>query len=79
MAWGFLSPKGAKGLYETLVRLVLEYAVEIDSGRWSAAEALQRWAGGMCLGVGRSVANEVVQGDLSWWTVQGMREYLRLV
>ena len=79
MAGGFLSPKGAKGLYETLVRSVLEYAAEIDSGRWPAAEALQRWAGRMCLGVGRSVANEVVQGDLGWWTVQGMRDYLRLV
>ena len=49
----------------------MEYAAEMDSGRWPAAEALQRWAGRMCLGVGRSVVNEVVQGDLDWWTVQG--------
>ena len=36
-------------------------------------------AGRMCLGVGREVPNEVVMGDLGWWTVQAAREYLRLV
>jgi hypothetical protein len=78
MAGGWLSAKGAKGLWETLVLSVLEYGAEVDSGRWEEAEVLQRWAGRMCLGVGREVPNEVVMGDLGWWTVRGRREYLRL-
>jgi hypothetical protein len=36
-------------------------------------------AGRMCLGVGRGVANEVILGELGWWSVQGRREFLRLV
>ena len=79
MSGGWLSAKGARGLWETLVRPVLEYGAEVDSGRWEQAEVLQRLAGRMCLGVGREVPNEVVMGDLGWWTVQARREYLRLV
>ena len=33
----------------------------------------------MCLGVGREVPNEVIEGELGWWSVRGRREYLRLV
>ena len=76
---GLLSAKGAKRLYEVLVRPVLEYAAEVDSERWEEAEKLQRMAGRMCLGVGREVPNEVIEGELGWWTVRGRREYLRLV
>jgi hypothetical protein len=79
MAGGWISARAAKGLWETLVRPVLEYGAEVDSGKWEEAEVLQRLAGRMCLGVGREVPNEVVTGDLGWWTVQGRREYLRLV
>ena len=79
MAGGWMSARGAKGLWETLVRPVLEYGAEVDSGKWEEAEVLQRLAGRMCLGVGRETPNEVVMGDLGWWTVQGRREYLRLV
>jgi hypothetical protein len=78
MAGGWLSARGARGLWETLVRPVLEYGAEVDSGKWEEAEVMQRWAGRMCLGVGREVPNEAVMGDLGWWTVQGRREYLRL-
>jgi hypothetical protein len=76
---GLLSAKGAKRLYEGLVRPVLEHAAEVDSERWDEAEKLQRMAGRMCLGVGKDVPNEVVEGELGWWTVRGRREYLRLM
>jgi hypothetical protein len=76
---GLLSAKGAKTLYEVLVRPVLEYAAEVDSEKWEEAEKLQRMAGRMCLGVGKEVPNEVIEGELGWWSVRGRREYLRLV
>ena len=79
MAGGWLSASGARGLWQTLVRPVLEYGAEVDSGRWEEAETLQRMAGRMCLGVGMEVPNAVVMGDLGWWTVRARREYLRLV
>jgi hypothetical protein len=79
MGGGELSGGAAAGLWETLVRPVLEYGSEIDSGKWEDAEVLQRKAGRRCLGVGNSVANEVVMGDLGWWSMRARREYLRLV
>jgi hypothetical protein len=83
-AWGVgmknkeLSVRGGKRLFETLVRPVLEYGAEIDSGGWPQAEIVLNRAGRMCFGVGNEVANEVIRGDLGWWTVQGRREYQRL-
>jgi hypothetical protein len=74
-----LNAGAAAGLWETLVRPVLEYGSEVDSGRWEEAEVLQRKAGRRCLGVGNNVANEVVMGDLGWWSMRARREYLRLV
>ena len=76
---GWLSPLAAKGLWETLVRPVLEYGSEVDSGKWEQAELLQRMAGRMCLGVGTTIPNTVVRGELGWWTMRARREYLRLV
>jgi hypothetical protein len=61
-----------------LGRSVLEFGAEIDTGRWEEAEKLQRLVGRMVLGVGQDVADEVVLGELGWWTMQGRREYLRL-
>ena len=58
---------------------MLEYRAEIDSGAWEEAEKLQVTAGRLALGVGRSVPEEVVRGDLGWVTVRGRREYLKLV
>jgi hypothetical protein len=51
----------------------------VDSEKWEEAEKLQRMAGRMCLGVGKEVPNEVVEGELGWWSVRGRREYLRLM
>ena len=79
MRGGWLSSAGAKGLWETLVRPVLEYGSEVDSGKWEEAELLQRRAGRMCLGVGQEVPNAAVMGELGWWSMRGRREYLRLV
>ena len=59
---GLISPLAAKGLWEVLVRPVLEYGSEVDSGKWEDAELLQRVAGRMCLGVGTTIPNTVVRG-----------------
>jgi hypothetical protein len=75
---GFLSAGGAAGLWETLVRPVLEYGAEVDSGAWEEAEMLQVMAGRMALGVGTTVSEEVVRGELGWMTVRARREYLKL-
>ena len=77
-AAGWISCRGAKALWETLVRSVLEYGAEVDSERWEEAEKLQIFAGRMCLGVGREVPNAVVMGELGWMSVQARREILRL-
>jgi hypothetical protein len=76
---GELSAGGAASLWETIVRPVLEYGAEVDEGEWEEAERLQRMDGRMCLGVGREVADEAVQGELGWWTMKGRRRLLRLV
>jgi hypothetical protein len=75
---GWITARGAKTLWETLVRPVLEYGAEVDSERWEEAERLQIFAGRMCLGVGREVPNVVVMGELGWMPVQARREILRL-
>jgi hypothetical protein len=64
---------------ETIVRPVLEYGAEVDKGKWGESKKLQLMAGRMCLGVGREVADDVVNGELGWWTMEGRRRYLRLV
>lgn len=74
-----MSARAARGLWITLVQPILEYGAEIDAGRWTEAEALLRMAGRLCLGVGREVPDEVVRGDLGFWTVQARREFLMLV
>ena len=79
MGGGHLSAKGAAGLWETLVRPVLEYGGVVDSGLWIQAEHLQIMAGRMSLGVSTDIPEEVVRGELGWWRVRTRREYLRLV
>jgi hypothetical protein len=79
MGAGELSAKAAACLWETLVRPVLEYAGELEAGEWEGAELLQRVAGRMVLRVGKGVANEVVLGELDWWTMRGRMEGKRLM
>ena len=76
---GSLSAKGAAAIFETLVRPVVEYAGELEGGAWEEAERIQLLAGRLVLGVGKEMANEVVRGDLGWWTLRGRRDCLRLV
>ena len=38
MGGGWLSPLASKGLWETMVRPVVEYGSEVDSGRWIEVE-----------------------------------------
>ena len=85
-AWGMgmrgksvLSSAGAAELWEVLVRPVLEYGAEVDSFKWEESERLQLLAGRMCLGVGKEIGDEVVRGELGWWSMRGRRVYLRLV
>lgn len=78
MGGGELTSEGAAALWVSLVKSVLEYGGEVDSDRWEEAEKFQRMAGRMALGVGKGVADEVVLGDLGWWSIRGRREYLRL-
>ena len=58
---GWVSARGARALWETLLRPVLEYAAEVDSERWEEAERLQMFAGRMCLGVG------IIERSQMWW------------
>ena len=83
-AWGLgmgnaeMSAKAASKLWEIMVMPVLEYGGELERGKWEEAERLQRFAGRMVLGVGNSVADEVVLGELGWWTVAAKLEMKRL-
>jgi hypothetical protein len=83
-AWGLgmgkaeMSAKAAAKLWEVIVMPVLDYGGELERGRWEEAERLQRFAGRMVLGVGNSVADEVVLGELGWWTVASQLEVKRL-
>jgi hypothetical protein len=45
---------------------------------WKEAELLQIQMGRALLGVGRSVANDVVRGDLGWWTMKGRSDLAKL-
>jgi hypothetical protein len=45
---------------------------------WDEAEAVQREMGKMVLRCSSKMANEVVLGELGWWTLKGRRDLLRL-
>ena len=79
MGGGWLSPLASKGLWETMVRPVVEYGSEVDSGRWIEVEKMQKMVGRMCLGVNKNIPDVVVRGELGWWSVRARREYLRVV
>lgn len=80
MVGGGFSMKLACEMCEIMVRPVWEYAGEVFGGkRWEQVEVLQRRTGRVILGVSSNVANEVIQGELGWWTVKGRLDMLRLV
>ena len=66
-------------VWNALVRPVLEYgAVVWGDVKWEEAEGVQREMGKMILGCSSSMANEVVLGELGWWTLKARRDLLRL-
>src|SRR4051812_39255850 len=46
--------------------------------KWEEAEAVQREMGKMILRCSSKMANEVVLGELGWWTLKARRDLLRL-
>ena len=66
-------------VWNALVRPVLEYgAVVWGEVKWEEAEAVQREMGKMILRCSSMMANEVVLGELGWWTLKARRDLLRL-
>ena len=68
------------GRVEALVRPVLEYgAAVIGDVKWQEAEQIQRRMGKMILRCSEKMTNEVVLGELGWWTMKGRRDMMRLL
>jgi len=79
MRRGELPPKDCCMVWNALVRPVLEYgAVVWGDVVWEEAEAVQREMGKMILRCSSKMANEVVLGELGWWTLKARRDLLRL-
>ena len=76
---GHLSVVAAKNVWKTLVRPIVEYVAEICGDvKWDGLEKLQRDMGKRILGLNVSTNNEVVLGELGWWTMKARRDALRL-
>ena len=60
-------------------KILMEYMGELDYGPWPEAERLQRLAGRRVLKVSKAVPDEVVLGELGWWTIGGRLEFSRLM
>ena len=46
--------------------------------KWEQAEQVQREMGKIILRCSSKMANEVVLGELGWWTLKGRRDFLTL-
>ena len=72
-----LNVKSCVKLWEHALRPVLEYGVETwGLGRWGQAERAQLEVGRRILGVSSKMSNELVRGELGWWSLKGRRDYL---
>jgi len=79
MRRGKLAVKDCCRVWGALVRPKLEYAAVVwGDVKWEEAETIQRQMGKMILGCSSKMANEVVLGELGWWTLKGRRDYLRI-
>ena len=79
MRTGNPSVKGLTGIYTGLVRPYLEYGAEVwGDFAWEEAEVLQRMIGRRILRLNKTVANEVVMGELGWLPLKARRMMLRL-
>jgi hypothetical protein len=78
---GCMTTEGGIQIWKTLVRPVLEYAVEVwpsEGDRvWEEAERVQKEMGYRILGRWH-LTGEVVRGELGWWTMRARRDMLRL-
>ena len=79
MREGMLGVKDCVRAWQALVRPVLEYgAVVWGDVKWEQAEQVQREMGKIILRCSSKMANEVVLGELGWWTLKGRRDFLTL-
>jgi hypothetical protein len=79
---GQLSVGGGVRIWQALVRPVLEYGAEVwESERdckWIEAERIQLLMGKRILACSKSMCDEVVRGELGWWSMRGRRLKLRI-
>ena len=76
---GMLGVEDCVRAWQALVRPVLEYgAIVWGDVKWEQAERVQREMGKMILRCSSKMANEVVLGELGWWTLKGRRDFLTL-
>ena len=79
MSEGVLGVADCVRAWQALVRPVLEYGVVVwGDAKWEQAERVQREMGKMILRCSPKLANEVVLGELGWWTLKGRRDFLIL-
>jgi hypothetical protein len=85
LVWAMGMREGALGVedcvraWQALVRPVLEYGTVVwGDVKWEQAERVQREMGKMILRCSPMMANEVVLGELGWWTLKGRRDFLTL-
>ena len=85
LVWAMGMREGALGVedciraWQALVRPVLEYGTVVwGDVKWEQAERVQREMGKMILRCSPKMANEVVLGELGWWTLKGRRDFLTL-
>ena len=80
MRGGQLPVMQCVNVWKTLVRPVLEYgAVVMGDVIWPEAEQIQRRMGKMILRCSEKMTNEVVLGELGWWSMKGRRDMMRLL
>ena len=74
-----LTIEAGEKLWTSMIRPILEYGAEVwGGGRWIEAEQIMRKVGKTLLGLPRTANNEVVQGELGWWSMESRRDLLRL-
>jgi hypothetical protein len=79
MRSGELPVQDCCSVWKALVRPALEYGAEVwGAVQWEEAEKVQREMAKMILRCSTMMANEVVLGELGWWTMKGRRDLLRL-
>jgi hypothetical protein len=75
-----LSLKAAESMWWAMVVPVLNYGTEIwGSGKCVEIERVQLETGRRILGVGKKTADDVVRGELGWWTMKAQRNMKKLL